>query len=129
MKQVLIVDDEHDILLALQLLLEGEGYGVLKASNGKEALLILEQHLPALILTDNMMPLLTGVELIAALKKSPKFKTIPIVMMSSVRPYWLGGEGKWDVFLNKPFEVDRVLAVVQRLIGSAKSDGSSSVLV
>lgn len=127
MKPILIVDDEHDILLALQLLLESEGYSVATAGNGREALHTMEKLHPGLVITDNMMPLVNGLELIQLIKKSVQFKSVPIIMMSSVRPHWSGGETKWDAFLGKPFEVDRVLAVVHRLIGPPQNSESSSL--
>lgn len=83
---VLIVDDERSIALLLAELLESAGYRVVVASTGRAALALARSERPSLILTDCMMPGIDGVEFVRRLRGSPVTNTIPIVMMSSVRP-------------------------------------------
>jgi CheY-like chemotaxis protein len=82
-RHILVVDDDEDILTLVCLVLESEGYRPTPARDGMEALQILnERELPSLILLDIMMPRMNGVELAFALKASPRFSTIPLIVMS-----------------------------------------------
>lgn len=108
---ILIVDDERSIAELLAELLEGAGYDVFIASNGRTALAIARREHPALILTDLMMPGVNGVEFVRKLRASPVTHDIPVVMMSSIRPNL---EALDNVpFLPKPFDLDDVLAAVE----------------
>ena len=108
---ILVVDDERSIAELLAELLEGTGYDVFVASNGRTALAIARREHPALVLTDLMMPGLDGAEFVRRLRASPITHDIPVVMMSSIRPNL---EALDNVpFLPKPFDLDDVLDVVQ----------------
>ena len=82
-RQILVVDDDDDIRSLVCLLLETEGYDAIGATDGVDALRILqEREPPGLILLDIMMPRMDGEAVVAALKASPKWATVPVVMMS-----------------------------------------------
>lgn len=107
---ILIVDYEEFIVDLLATLLEDEGYRVLRAFNGIEALRYLERERPALLLTDNMMPQMSGLELVRYLHANPHL-AVPVIMMSAVMltpplPPPI-------VFVRKPFDLDRLLATIQ----------------
>lgn len=119
MKSILIVDDEHDILLAAEILLTEEGFEVRTARNGREALERLAEKRPDVMLLDVMMPILSGPETIHRMKADPEYAKIPIILMSAVRPNFERDEVPWDFFLRKPFEIDAVLAAIQKLVGSS----------
>jgi CheY-like chemotaxis protein len=136
---VLVVDDERSIALLLAELLESAGYRVVVASTGRAALALARSERPSLILTDCTMPGVDGVELVRRLRGSPVTNTIPIVMMSSIRPRLAprddaaelrlpeerilrtGNRGLYLAivgdaclpFLEKPFDLDVVLDVVE----------------
>jgi CheY-like chemotaxis protein len=80
-KIVLIVEDDHD--LRLEELLTGDGYRVLTASNGQEALRVLNHVRPHLILLDLMLPILSGWEVVAAIGTEPLLEGIPVVVLSA----------------------------------------------
>jgi CheY-like chemotaxis protein len=111
---ILIVDDEEFIVDLLATLLEDEGYRVLRAFNGVEALRHLEAERPALLLTDNMMPRMSGLELVRHLHANPHL-AVPVIMMSAVllTPPWP------IVFVRKPFDLDRLLATIQAQLATA----------
>lgn len=113
MKTVLVVDDEHDILLALEMLLEEEGYEVVTALNGKQALERLAERRPDVVLMDVMMPIMSGPETILRMKADPEYATIPIVLMSGVKPAFGRDEYPWDFFIRKPFEIEKVLETIR----------------
>lgn len=115
-KRILLVEDDVDILEALQELLESEGYTVLCATNGLEALQVLRtQSLPTLILLDLMMPVMDGYQFCHAKKEDPRLAQIPVVVMSA------DGQVEKKIaqigipdFLKKPVELEAVLANVRR---------------
>jgi CheY-like chemotaxis protein len=78
----LVVDDSMLIRYTVCRFLEERGFAVESATNGVEALQILERTHPALIVTDMQMPKMSGSELITALKKNPKTATIPIIIVA-----------------------------------------------
>lgn len=109
---VLIVDDEECIAQLLGEFLESVGYHVLLAGNGRAALTLARVFLPALVLTDMVMPEMDGPELLDALRASPKTRNIPVVLMSSTRP---ATRALREVpFIAKPFDLDVVLDQVVR---------------
>lgn len=109
---VLVVDDEECIAQLLGEFLESVGYHVLLAGNGRVALTLARVFLPALVLTDVVMPEMDGPEFIEALRASPKTRNIPVVLMSSTRP---AAAALCDIpFIAKPFDLDGVLDYVDR---------------
>src|ERR1700733_15603639 len=78
----LVVDDSMLIRYPVCRFLEGRGFAVESATNGAEALQILERKRPDLIVTDMQMPKMTGSELITALKKKPETANIPIIIVA-----------------------------------------------
>jgi CheY-like chemotaxis protein len=115
--QLLVVEDDPDVRETLADILQYEGYRVLTASNGKEAL----EHLrgasrPDLILLDLMMPVLNGWAVREELLRDPELSAIPVVLLSGVldldqqaRSLNVAG------FMVKPIEVNRLLEVVRRV--------------
>jgi putative two-component system response regulator len=117
--RVLIVDDYQENLSALQLLLERQGYDVLTASNGREALHIVHRERPDLVLLDVMMPDVSGLDVCASLKSVAETSLTPVVLVSAVQERALRLEGLdagADDFLNKPVDVDELYARVRSLI-------------
>jgi CheY-like chemotaxis protein len=114
-KTILIADDEEFIVDLLATLLEDEQYRVLRAYDGEEAFLALQQELPQLIITDVMMPKLTGTDLARRVRAGEAtWATTPIILMSAVRqPPAIPGTH----YLAKPFDIEQVLRLVERLLG------------
>jgi CheY-like chemotaxis protein len=125
MKTILIVDDEDSLLDILADILEGEGYRVVTAANGKDGLARVEAERPDLILSDFMMPIAGGHELIRAARSLPGSQNLPVIMMSaSEESIVLSGRlkaGGSTVFLRKPFQLEALLPLIERLIGKGDS--------
>lgn len=121
MKTVLVVEDEFDLLHTLCSTLEMGGYRPVPASHGRAALDAIEGALPDLVLTDVMMPYMSGYELVQEIRKRPEGDTIPIVVMSAIEA---GSHpaGRWNALLSKPFSLDQLLDTVERLIGEPEPD-------
>ena len=84
LKTILVLEDDHDTRVSLRSLLEGEGYFVFSAPNGKQGLEIIRRiKPPCLILLDVIMPLMNGEEFLKALDTDPVLHTIPVVLVSA----------------------------------------------
>ena len=113
---VLVVDDDFDIREALTDVLASEGYSVVTAADGGEALEQLRGGVrPAVMLLDLMMPRVSGVEVIDALRKDQSLSHIPVVVCSANRGYGPDDLGVHDV-LRKPVSVEELLDAVARAI-------------
>jgi CheY-like chemotaxis protein len=116
---VMVVDDDFDIREAMSDVLASEGYSVLTAADGSEALQTLRRGIrPAVMLLDLMMPRVSGVEVIDALRKDETLREIPVVVCSANRGYGADDLGVLDV-LRKPVSVDDLLKAVARAIAPA----------
>jgi two-component system, OmpR family, phosphate regulon response regulator PhoB len=119
---VLIVEDEAPIVTLLRYNLEREGYSVIEANDGEEAMLVAAERRPDLILLDWMLPLLSGIEVCRRMRRAPDLRNIPIIMLTA-----RGEEGDRvrglnsgaDDYITKPFSpaelVARVRAVLRRV--------------
>jgi CheY-like chemotaxis protein len=119
MKTILLVDDEYSIIEVLAYLLEEEGYAVLTACNGRVALERAANKVPDVVVTDQMMPVMTGTELLAALRKDPALQHIPVILMTSA-PLAATRKLRWDDFVAKPFAFSELLQAVRRLVPRAE---------
>ncbi len=120
-KRVLIVDDELPLLDILSSLLADEGYVIVTATNGKEALQRLaETHLD-LVLCDLMMPVMDGHEVCLAMRSDPKYRGIPIVVMSAALFAVSLADCKPSALLPKPFDIWQVIDLVGSLTGGVGS--------
>lgn len=114
--RVLIIDDDEAIRETVQMALELEGYDVDTAVNGREALETIEEsQRPCLILTDLMMPIMNGWELIDAINKNPQLSTIPIVVVTAFMDKATGLPA--HAVLRKPINLDALLAIVHQFCG------------
>lgn len=112
--RILIVDDEVDIAETLRDLLELLGHDVEIAFDGAEALQKLEVTVPDVVLSDAMMPVLSGPELITRLRERPQLAHVPVILMSAA----LRGEEAAKLgarFLRKPFDVRQLTPILDEL--------------
>ncbi len=119
MKTILLVDDEYAIVEVLTGILEDEGYAVLVAGNGREALERMAETKPDLVLLDRMMPALDGEGTLAAMREDPRLASVPVVLMSATaleRGTELDARTR---FLRKPFHVDDLIDTIAALIAAS----------
>ena len=119
--RVLIVEDDPVILRLLEVNFELEGYDVLLAHDGAEGIALARQERPDLVISDIMMPNVSGIELVEALKADEATAAIPIILLSAkaqTADVRAGLEAGADDYVTKPFEplelVDRVQALLAR---------------
>jgi two-component system KDP operon response regulator KdpE len=120
-RTILVVDDEPDLLNAVRLYLEDEGYQVLTATNGEEALAKVRTRLPDLIVLDVMMPEMNGFE---ALGEIRRVSNVPVIMLTvkgeesdKVRGLGLGA----DDYVTKPFSQRELLSRIQAVLRRAET--------
>ena len=112
MATILVVEDNDDVRDMMAITLELEGHRVLTAANGRQALVLLESGIePRLILMDLMMPVMNGWELRSALLEDPRFKDIPVVVISAIGQETVD-QLEAGMYLPKPIDVDTLLDVV-----------------
>ncbi|MCF8042290.1 MAG: sigma-54 dependent transcriptional regulator, partial [Desulfarculaceae bacterium] len=117
MERILIVDDEKNYLVVLQALLADNGYEMLTAQNGSQALALAAEEEPDLVITDMRMPQMSGLDLIQRLKA--RFNEMPIIVMTAYGTVENAVEamksGATD-YISKPFENTELLLTVQKAL-------------
>jgi len=118
---ILVVEDDADIAEAMVAILEGEGYAVVHASDGEEALRVLRDGLrPSLIVLDLLMPRMDGLQFRRVQQSDPNISRVPVVVVSGVA-YMVNeirsmGVARW---FQKPVDVDALLGAVSDLCAAA----------
>lgn len=114
-RSILVVDDERGFRDVVTVILESQGYQVQQAHHANDALGLLDETTPDLILTDMMMPEMDGVGLIKRLKETPKWANIPVVVISAYsepevqeNAFAAGATG----FISKPFSASELRSTV-----------------
>ena len=116
---ILVVDDDPAILLSISDYLHGSGYSVINAENGQEALSLVKQYRPHLVITDIIMPKMDGYELVRLIREQTLFRLLPVILLTSrtkTEEKIFGYQAGCDVYLSKPFELAELGAVVRNLL-------------
>ena len=116
---VLVVDDFENTRFIIEFTLKRYGYEVLKAANGKEALVLLDGRAIDLIITDYNMPQMNGMELTKEVRKMEKYLHTPIYMLTTEQEASLKATGTKEgvtLWIIKPFEMDAFVKSVQKAI-------------
>ena len=127
-KKVLIVDDEPNIVAALEFLLQRNGYEVRIARNGGEALKLVEAQLPDLVLLDVMMPQKSGYEVCQRMRERDDWRHIKIVMLSAKGRDAEVNKGLSigaDLYVTKPFSTRDLIAKINGLLAEGAVAGQA----
>ena len=119
--KVLLVDDEPNILLSLKFLMQKEGYEVLVAENGDEAMALARQHLPDLVILDVMLPSPNGYEVCQEMRADPQLTGLYIMMLtakSNPAEREKGLAMGADDYVSKPFSNRELVDKVRVILGS-----------
>lgn len=118
-KKVLVVDDSKPLRNSVGAGLEQQGFKVVKASNGQEALEVMESLTPDLILSDIVMPVMNGIDLLKHVRRTPVLRETPFVVMSVasdrriMRQMMQQGA---SAFLVKPFNIEQLIITAEKLL-------------
>lgn len=115
-KSILVIDDEQDVREFLSDLLEDQGYSVRMATNGIEALDMMKQETPDLILLDLLMPKETGTDLYRKIHRRKEFQSVPVIVISGLPGRYLAVSKSVPVF-DKPIDEEGLLAEIGRIFG------------
>ncbi|MBU1006763.1 MAG: response regulator [Candidatus Omnitrophica bacterium] len=118
-KKILVIDDEEDIQKLLRMRLQQENFLVVTAGDGDVGAKTAEQEVPDMIILDIMMPKMDGYTCLKEIRKIPKIKDVPILMLSGkeeekVRD--LFAFQKISGYMEKPFELDNLVAKVKEIL-------------
>lgn len=129
--RVLVVEDEADLVTLLRYNLEKEGFDVAATADGEEALLLVEERPPDLILLDWMVPMVSGIEVCRRLRRNPETRDIPVIMLTArgeeddrVRGLNAGA----DDYITKPFSPGELVARVHAVLRRARPALEADVL-
>ena len=124
-KEILIVDDEPSIVVPIQFLMEQQGYNVLVAENGEDALDIIYKYKPDLILLDIMLPRIDGYEVCEIVRLDPRYRDIKIIFITAkgreveiAKGLALGA----DAYITKPFSNTELVSKVKKLLEEANQN-------
>ena len=124
-KLILVVDDDPDLVEAVGMKLEGEGFRVSKAYDGVKAWERIKEERPALIILDVMMPKKNGYEVCEELKNDPDYKDITVILLTAVgeavtSTNYTHRDGKTtlaDEYIPKPIDLDALIEIVRDYTG------------
>jgi twitching motility two-component system response regulator PilG len=120
--KIMVIDDSSTIRRSAEIFLSQAGYQVVLADDGFDALAKINDHHPALVLCDILMPRLDGYQTCALIKKSARFHATPVLMLSSKDGLFDRARGAMvgsSAYLTKPFSKDSLLAAVREHTGDA----------
>lgn len=119
MKKILIVDDEPNIVMTLEYTFKKQNFEVYIARDGSEALEILENNIPNVILLDIMMPKVDGYETLKFIKKNNSLKNTKVVFLTAknkVKDIEKGLSLGADKYLTKPFSIKKIVSEINELL-------------
>lgn len=115
--KVMVIDDSRTIRRSAETLLKKEGYDVVTANDGFEALAKITDYQPSIIFVDIMMPRLDGYQTCALIKSNQLYRSTPVIMLSSKDGLFDKARGRIvgsDEYLTKPFTRDELLGAIRR---------------
>ena len=118
-KEILIVDDEPDVVVAIQFLMEQQGYLVMIAERGEDALDLIYHYKPDLVILDIMLPGIDGFEVCEIVRLDPNYRDVKIMFLTArgrevniAKGLALGA----DAYITKPYSNDELVAKVKELL-------------
>lgn len=125
-RKILVVDDERHIVRLIQVNLERNGYQVVSAFDGKDALKKVEAERPDLVVLDVMMPHMDGFEVLKRLQANPATRGIPVVMLTAKAQdidIFKGWSSGVSAYLTKPFNPLELITFIKRIFSGRDDYG------
>lgn len=119
-KKILIADADPSRRTLLRATLQDPRYEIIEASGGVQALALRERHRPALVILDEAMPGVSGMEVCRAIKRDRGAGNTPVILLTEQETSTAIGEAGPDVFLPKPYSPLRLLEAVEKLLSQAE---------
>ena len=126
-RRILVVDDEPVVVKTLSKVIRRQGFDVVSAADGEEALKKVRSSNPDLVILDIQMPKLDGIEVLQRIKGSPETASLPVIMLTAkvgdedtLKGYKYGA----NYYIPKPFEMDEVLQGIEMIFKSIDEEAS-----
>jgi DNA-binding response OmpR family regulator len=126
--KVLIADDEPNILLSLEFLMKKAGYEVFIARNGTEALALMDENRPEMVVLDIMMPDVDGLEVCHYIRSQPGGEAVKVIFLSAKSKeadIQKGYEAGADLYITKPFSTRHLMEKIRELTGESSGKPGS----
>jgi DNA-binding NarL/FixJ family response regulator len=120
---ILVVDDDLGTRLSISDYLELSGYLVITANDGQEALALVLEYQPDLMVTDIVMPRMNGYELVRQVRQYTEFRLLPVILLTArikTQERILGYQSGCDLYLPKPFELEELAAAIRNLLARSQ---------
>jgi len=120
-KTILVVEDDRSMRNGLRMTLELEGYKVMTATNGKQALEFIGLYKPDLIVADIKMPQMDGLTFMTKVRENKVWCDIPFVIVTAVVESDIEFDAKWrgaQAYMTKPFELEELLGTVNKILAN-----------
>lgn len=118
--KILIVDDNPDIIITTRRTLEKHGFAVQEALSGRQAIALLKDNLPKLIVLDVLMPGMNGLEVLSFIRKNPATAQLPVIMLTALSQdadVLAGFQSGVDYYLTKPCTMKQLLYSIGAVLG------------
>lgn len=123
-QHVLLIEDEPNIAEAIRFLLTRNGLRVSHAAEGAAALVLLRQDPPDLVILDHMLPGMSGLEILTAIRAAPESRDLPVMMLTARgRDREMAERAGADRFMTKPFSNAEILAEIRVMLARAAGQG------
>ncbi|MFA4029805.1 MAG: hypothetical protein GDYSWBUE_001099 [Candidatus Fervidibacterota bacterium] len=116
---ILAVDDDRAVIELLRVCLEHEGFKVITAMDGLQALMLLRRYNPDVVILDIYMPVLDGWGVLEVIRSDERFRDLPVILLTverSPKSILRGWEEGIDCFISKPFDPDELIAIIKRAL-------------
>lgn len=115
---ILVAEDQPDILEMMRIYLEMEGYSVIEARNGREAVIKVLEDKPDLVFMDIAMPIIDGVEAIKMIREVPEAASVPIVALSAYGSFYATAarDAGCNLLIRKPVELDSLASIIESIL-------------
>lgn len=127
--KLLLVDDEPGVREAVKDYLEESGFTVQVASNANDAWQLLQKNIPDLVISDIMMPQVSGIQFLKQLREDARFESLPVVFLTArgmTSDRIQGYQAGCDAYLPKPFDPDELVAIVENLLERRSTTAKTS---
>jgi len=118
LKKILVVDDDHDMVYMIKAMLEKNGYEVITAADGHQALKLVKTNIPDLMIIDLTMPMMNGWQFSMKVRQDERYKNTPIIVLSGLLVKDASPEQfeSSNAYMVKPFDIFKLLDKVKELL-------------
>jgi len=123
-KIILVIEDDNDIIDVIKTVLNSNKFAVIGYRRADNILELINEHNPDLVLTDYMLPGLTGGRICQLIKENDSTRNLPVILMSAYNKVAISVLNfKYDAYISKPFDINKLLKIIQKLTAQKFTKG------